>query len=749
MADRLKGITVEIGGDTTNLQGALQEVNNKGRQLQRELGDVQRLLRFDPENTDLLAQRQEILSQSIQNTTRRLDQLRGAQEQVQEQFRRGDIGADQFRAFQREIIQTEQRLEHFEREAQGTARDVRGAFRGLGGGIASGIAGAVAGAGIGAIIQKSLETSSKDTQIEISFAVPEEGKQAVKDALTAVENYGVDSEAALEGVRRQWAMNLDQTKEQNAAVVESAAIITKSFSEVDFTELIQEANEMATAFGISQEDALGMTNTLLKMGFPPDQLDIITEYGSQLAQAGYNAAEIQGIMASAASTDPWNIDVLLDGVKEGRINMAAFGETVDKSMSDLIEGTNISANQLDAWGDAVAAGGAEGKTAMEDVTKAVMAIEDPAKRNAVGVKVFGTLWEENGSKIADTILNANAHMGDMKANTDALAKSGEAIKADPMVRLNTAMAELQKTLTPLLATVAEWVAKVADWVAKNPELSAGIAAVVIGIGLLIAAGMALAPVISLLSAAAISLQIGMLPLIGIILGIIVGIGLLVAGIMWLVKNWDMVIAKTKEFIDKTNQWFEGWKEGVKKRFAESVQSAKDMVAKINQAFENWKNGVRERFNKAIQDVKNLWNGLVGWFQGIDLKSIARNIFQGFINGISEMKDKVFRKARELADGVGKTIKNALKIGSPSKITTELGEFTGEGLIVGLENSMSQLKSMSNKMAAAAIPDIELNNSRQVAAGKSLNVTINSPKALDVREANREFGLALNRMSLMW
>ena len=114
-----------------------------------------------------------------------------------------------------------------------------------------------------------------------------------------------------------------------------------------------------------------------------------------------------------------------------------------------------------------------------------------------------------------------------------------------------------------------------------------------------------------------------------------------------------------------------------------------------------------------------------------------------------MKDKVFRKARELADGVGKTIKNALKIGSPSKITTELGEFTGEGLIVGLENSMSQLKSMSNKMAAAAIPDIELNNSRQVAAGKSLNVTINSPKALDVREANREFGLALNRMSLMW
>lgn len=807
MADRLKGITVEIGGDTTNLQGALQDVNKKGKQLQRELADVQRLLRFDPENVDLLAQRQDLLTQSIENTSERLETLRRTQQQVQQQFERGELGADQYRAFQREIIQTEQRLEHFEREAQGTARDVRGAFKGLGGGLASGIAGAVAGAGIGAIISKSLETAALDTQIDISFAIPEESKQIVKDTLSNIEALGVDGESAMEGLRRQFAMNIDQTKEQNAAVVESAAVITKSFSQIDFTELIQEANEMATAFGISQEDALAMTNSLLKMGFPPDQLDIITEYGNQLAIAGYNAMEIQGIMASAAAADPWNIDVLLDGVKEGRINMAAFGEDIDKAMSDLMEGTTMNAKQLEVWGDAVAAGGAEGKVAMEEVTKAVMAIEDPAKRNALGVKVFGTLWEENGEKIAQTILGANENMGDMKNNTDALAASTEAINSDPTVRLKKALSDLMTVITPLLTQVAEFTAKMADWISKNPALAAGIGAVAVGIGLLIAAGMALAPVISLLSAAAISLQIGMLPLIAIILGIIVGIGLLVAGIVWLVKNWDMVEAKLDAFFAASDQAFADWVAGVKERFNEQVRDAKAMVAKIKQAFDDWKTGVTERWNKGIQDIKDAWNGAIAWFKGIDLKQIGKDIIKGLINGIGEMKDKLFAKARELANGIGRTISGALKIKSPSKVTMLLGEQAGDGLAAGLFNSIGKVQSMGIRVAntiadtmggtlGQALEDSQsaltlyfdtvrqegdwMNDwlthmpnqvaelaaqmgraleydlegattagQIQKAAQKALTVNIHSPKALDVREANREFSKALTKMSLMW
>lgn len=115
---------------------------------------------------------------------------------------------------------------------------------------------------------------------------------------------------------------------------------------------------MASSMNMSNEEALAMVNSLLKIGFPPDQLDIISEYGSQLARAGYNAEEIQGIMAAGVETGTWNIDVLLDGLKEGRIVLSEFGQTVDDTTAKMLGTTG---EQLQKWGKAVAAGGEEGK----------------------------------------------------------------------------------------------------------------------------------------------------------------------------------------------------------------------------------------------------------------------------------------------------------------------------------------------------------------------------------------------------
>jgi phage-related minor tail protein len=227
MADRLKGITVEIGGDTTDLSKALKGVSQESRSIQGELSDVQRLLRFNPDNVELLEQRQQLLNRQIENTSQRLNQLREAERQVQQQFQRGEIGEQQFRAFQREIIATEGRLQHFQREAENTSEDVKRSFKDMGGGLANAIAGAAAGAGIDKIVEEALNTANLDTTIDIGFNVPEEGRQAVKDAISLVQTYGVDGEAAIEGVRRQWAMNLDQTTETNAAVIKGAAMISK------------------------------------------------------------------------------------------------------------------------------------------------------------------------------------------------------------------------------------------------------------------------------------------------------------------------------------------------------------------------------------------------------------------------------------------------------------------------------------------------------------------------------------------
>ena len=91
MAERIKGITVEIGGDTVGLEKALKGVNKTSRSLQSELTDVNKLLKFDPNNTELMAQKQRLLNNQIENTNEKLKQLKEAEAQVQAQFEKGDI----------------------------------------------------------------------------------------------------------------------------------------------------------------------------------------------------------------------------------------------------------------------------------------------------------------------------------------------------------------------------------------------------------------------------------------------------------------------------------------------------------------------------------------------------------------------------------------------------------------------------------------------------------------------------------
>ncbi|MBF7155701.1 hypothetical protein IWA68_24455 [Bacillus albus] len=486
MAGRIKGITVEIGGDTVGLQNALKDVNKRSNDLTKELKDVERLLKFNPGNMEALAQKQQLLTQSIENTTKKLDQLKSAQQQVEAQFARGDIGEEQYRAFRREIEFTEgslnglkgklaglkaeqdnvasstrqlgtlfsatgksvddfagalgnrlvnaiksgtatsrqldQAIELIGREALGAEADIEKLqralrsvndgnsiqnvrnelrelsreaeraskeFKELDIGLENMLGGAMAAGGISGVIEQALDTSKLKTKIDVTFEVPEASKKSVEQSVRGIEAYGVDVEEALEGTRRQWALNKNVGDEANAAIVKGAAAISTSYAGIDFTELIQETNEVGSELGITNDSALALTNALLKMGFPPEQLDIIAEYGGQLTRAGYTAEEVQAIMAAGVDTGTWNIDNLLDGLKEGRIKAAEFGQGVDKSMKEALEGTKISADQLQKWGQSVAKGGKEGSAAMTDIAKALNEVENETKKNEIGVKLFG------------------------------------------------------------------------------------------------------------------------------------------------------------------------------------------------------------------------------------------------------------------------------------------------------------------------------------------------------------------------
>lgn len=126
MADRIKGITIEIGGDTTGLSKALSGVNKEIKDTQTQLKDVERLLKMDPGNTELLRQKYILLNQSIDTTEKKLTTLKQAEKQVQDQFKKGQVSENQYNSLKREIIATENNLKGLKSEAQKTDNAIRG-----------------------------------------------------------------------------------------------------------------------------------------------------------------------------------------------------------------------------------------------------------------------------------------------------------------------------------------------------------------------------------------------------------------------------------------------------------------------------------------------------------------------------------------------------------------------------------------------------------------------------------------------
>lgn len=122
----IKGLTIEIGGDTTNLGKALDDVTKQSQNLSGELSQVNRMLKLDPGNADLLAQKQQILTNAIEDTSKKLEILKTAEAQVQEQFERGEVSEAQVRELQREVIRTTQELGKLEKAAEETEDAIKG-----------------------------------------------------------------------------------------------------------------------------------------------------------------------------------------------------------------------------------------------------------------------------------------------------------------------------------------------------------------------------------------------------------------------------------------------------------------------------------------------------------------------------------------------------------------------------------------------------------------------------------------------
>ena len=125
MADRVRGITIEIGGDTSSLSKALSGINGDLKSTQTQLRDVERLLKLDPTNTTLLAQQQRLLAQSVTDTTQKLNILKDAEKQTQQQFQEGKISREQYDALAREVVYTESSLKKLNERAEENAEAMK------------------------------------------------------------------------------------------------------------------------------------------------------------------------------------------------------------------------------------------------------------------------------------------------------------------------------------------------------------------------------------------------------------------------------------------------------------------------------------------------------------------------------------------------------------------------------------------------------------------------------------------------
>lgn len=119
-ANKIKGIIVEIGGDTVGLQKALEDVNDQSRNLSSELREVEKALKLDPTNITLLAQKHELLSKQVENAKEKLNALKNVQNQVEQQFKNGEIGEEQYRAFQREVALAESNVKRLDSQLEET-----------------------------------------------------------------------------------------------------------------------------------------------------------------------------------------------------------------------------------------------------------------------------------------------------------------------------------------------------------------------------------------------------------------------------------------------------------------------------------------------------------------------------------------------------------------------------------------------------------------------------------------------------
>lgn len=645
MANRIQGITVEIGGDTTKLTTALKGVNSEIRNTQSQLKDVEKLLKLDPHNSELLAQKQRLLTDAIGETKDKLEALKSAQQQVQQQFERGEITKDQYDALQREIIETEQNLKDLEKQAKETNTSLSGFTQ--------------AAEKIGKF--GDVATSAGKKMLPVTAAITAAGGASAKmamdfeDAMAKVNTIADTTEVPLSELEKAI---LDLSNQTGISSTEIASNVYDAISAGqktgDAVNFVSNSTKLARAGFADAGSALDVLTTIMNAyGLEASEVNRVSDVLIQTQNLGKTTVgELSSTMGKIIPTAKAN-GVALEQVAAGYAIMTSNGVATAESTTYM----NSMLNELGKSGTKVSDTLKEktGKSYLElmqegaSLSDVLQIISDSAKEQGLA---FGDLWgsAEAGKAglilLGDSAAAFNGTLEQMQNSTGAtetafgkLNTNSYTIQKALNQLKNTAIelgSAIMSVLAPIIMVLAEkiqafttWFSGLSDGTKKMIVIIAGIVAavgpVLIIIGKIatgISAVMSLAgmivPAISALIPVIASVGAPILAIIAVIVAVI-AIGKL------LIAHWDEIKAAC------INIW-----NAVKEFFAGLWESIKQLASVAWTAISQFLSAIWTGISTAAQTI---WNGIATFFSG--LWEGIKNLFQTVLTVITTIVTTYF------------------------------------------------------------------------------------------------------------
>jgi len=710
MASRIKGITVEIGGDTTKLTDSLKDVNGEIKHTQAQLKDVEKLLKFDPSNTELLAQRQRLLSQELAATKEKLEALKAASEQANAALEAGTITKDQYDALQREIIETENALEDLEKQAGESA---------------------VALQKISKAGDSLQETGDKITDVGKKMSVVSAGVVAAgtasakmamgfEDAMAKVSTIADTTQVPLAELEKRILALSNETGISSSEIANNVYdAISAGQSTGDAVNFVTNSTKLAKAGFADAGAALDVLTTILNAyGLEADKVTDVSDMLIQTQNLGKTTvaqlASSMGKIIPTANAYNVQLDQLCAGYAVMTANGVATAETTTYMNSMLNElgksGTGVSDILKEKTGSSFMELMANGYS----LADCLEIIGEAAAEQGLS---FGDMWSSSEAAKAGLILlgdsaeSFNGTLANMQNSTGATDTAFEKLKTNSYT-IQVAINQLKNTaielgsaimsvLAPILISLAEKISALTTWFAG---LSDGTKKTIVIIGMIVAAiGPVLVVVGKVISAVGTVMTI--LPKLAGILNVVKGafallnttmlanpIMLIIAAIAALVAAFVYLWNNCEGF---RQFWIDLWekiKEATSKAFSAISNGIKDTVSKIGESI---KNG----FNNAVEFITGLASSAYTW---------GSDIIGGIVDGIRSCISKV----KEAVTDVAETIRAFLHFSVPDEgpltdYESWMPDFMG-GLAKGIEQSRGMIAKAVNGVASDMVirPGIE-------------------------------------------